>query len=103
MDRVDRFLWAHRKAALAAWALVVLAAMPLSMHQTDRLTGAFNVPGSESNEVRTALQRDFERVDGEDLAAVLVPEPGSGATALRASVTRLAAAADEVGDLELSG
>jgi uncharacterized membrane protein YdfJ with MMPL/SSD domain len=102
MDRVDRFLWAHRRAVLASWAIAVLAAIPLAMHQTDRLTGAFNVPGSQSNQVRTALQRDFERVDGEDLGAVLVPVPGTGAQALRDSVDRLAAAADEVEDVQLS-
>jgi uncharacterized membrane protein YdfJ with MMPL/SSD domain len=38
MDRADRFLWAHRRAVLASWATVVLAAMPLAMDQTDRLT-----------------------------------------------------------------
>jgi uncharacterized membrane protein YdfJ with MMPL/SSD domain len=102
MEHVDRFLGAHRRAVLACWAIAVLAAIPLAMHHTDRLTGGFNVPGSESNEVRTALQRDFDRVDGEDLGAVLVPAQGAGVQGMRRSVDRLAVAADEVEDLELS-
>jgi uncharacterized membrane protein YdfJ with MMPL/SSD domain len=102
MDRLDRFLWTHRRAVLAIWAITVFTAMPFAMRHTDRLTGAFNVPGSQSNEVRSALQRDFDRVDGEDLGAVLVPAPGAGVQGTRRSVRRLAVAADEIEDLELS-
>ena len=102
MGRLDRFLGQHRRAVLAAWVLAVLLATPFAMRHTERLTGAFNVPGSQSNEVRTALQSDFERVDGEDLGAVLVPEAGAGVQQIRRSVGRLAAAADDVDDLELS-
>ena len=102
MERVDRFLVRHRRSVLVAWALAVLAAVPFSMHHTERLTGAFNVPGSQSNEVRSALQRDFDRVDGEDLGAVLVPQPGASAQQVRGAVARLAGAASEVDDLQLS-
>jgi RND superfamily putative drug exporter len=102
MKRLDRFLGRHRRAVLAAWALTVLAAVPFAMHHTDRLTGAFNVPGSQSNEVRTALQRDFDRVDGEDLGAVLVPVPGASAQQVRGAIDRLVAAADDVEDLQIS-
>jgi RND superfamily putative drug exporter len=87
---------------LAAWALAIVGAVPFAMQHTDRLTGAFNVPGSQSNEVRTSLQRDFDRLDGEDLGAVLVPAPGASAQQVRGSVDRLAAAADDVGDLRFS-
>jgi RND superfamily putative drug exporter len=60
------------------------------------------VPGSQSNEVRTALQRDFDRVDGEDLGAVLVPVPGASAQQVRGAIDRLVAAADDVEDLQIS-
>src|SRR4051794_40684262 len=82
--------------------IAILAAVPFAANQTDRLTGAFNVPGSQSNEVRTALQRDFTPVEGEDLGAVLVSAPRASAQQVRRSVDRLAAAAHEVDDLELS-
>jgi uncharacterized membrane protein YdfJ with MMPL/SSD domain len=102
MKRLDRFLGKHRRAVLTAWALTLLAAVPFAMQHTDRLTGAFNVPGSQSNEVRTALQRDFDRVDGEDLGAVLIPVPGAGAQQVRRAIDRLVAAADDVEDLKIS-
>jgi uncharacterized membrane protein YdfJ with MMPL/SSD domain len=102
MRRLDRFLVEHRRPVLAGWVLAVLLATPFAMRHTDLLTGAFNVPGSESNDVRSALQRDFDRVDGEDIAAVLVPAPRAGAEQVRRSVDRLAAAAREVKDVELS-
>ena len=102
MQRLDRFLGRHRRAVLAAWVVLVLVAAPFAARHTERLTGAFNVPGSQSNEVRSALQRDFEPVDGEDLGAVLVPEPGAGPGQLRRAVGRLSAAAREADDVELS-
>jgi RND superfamily putative drug exporter len=102
MERLDRFLGRHRWAVLAGWVILVLAAAPFAARHTERLTGAFNVPGSQSNEVRSALQRDFDPVDGQDLGAVLVPRPGAGAGDLRRSVVRLAAAAHEAEDVEMS-
>ena len=102
MQRLDRFLGRHRRAVLAGWVVLVLVAAPFAARHTERLTGAFNVPGSQSNEVRSALQRDFEPVDGEDLGAVLVPAPGAGPEQLRRAVGRLSAAAREADDVELS-
>src|SRR5262245_34734129 len=102
MARLDRFLWHRRWIVLAAWGWVVLVALPLAKQHTDRLTGAFNVPGSQSNEVRDALQRDFEPVRGEELAAVLVPEGDAGAAQLRSAVERVAAATTEVDHVEMT-
>jgi RND superfamily putative drug exporter len=82
--------------------VAVLAAVPFAANQTDRLTGAFNVPGSQSNEVRNALQREFTPVDGEDLGAVLVGAQQASAEQVRRSVDRLAAATHQVDDLALS-
>ena len=102
MQRLDGFLGRHRRAVLAGWVVLVLVAAPFAARHTERLTGAFNVPGSQSNEVRSALQRDFEPADGEDLGAVLVPAPGAGPEQLRRAVGRLAAAAREAEDVGLS-
>jgi RND superfamily putative drug exporter len=45
---------------LAAWLVMFLAAMPLLAKLTGRLSqGGFEVPGSQSDEVRKALETDF--------------------------------------------
>jgi len=91
MLRLDAFLRRHRRVVLATWLVLLLAAVPLAMHQSDRLTGGgFGVPGSESQNLEDALQRDFApELRNATMGAVIVP----GAHATRAQI---GAALDEL-------
>jgi len=60
MNRLASFLARRRRLVVAAWALVVLASLPLAARQTEHLTGGgFDVPGSQSKAVSEALQGEF--------------------------------------------
>jgi RND superfamily putative drug exporter len=100
MLRLDAFLRRHRRLVLVGWALVLLAAVPFAMRQSDNLTGGgFGVPGSESHAVEQALARDLPQAGRATLGAVLVPQaaatPADGRAALD-EVARAAASADHV-------
>ena len=85
MLRADAFVRRHRRAVLATWLLVALAAAPFAARQSDRLSGGgFDVPGSSSLTVQQALDREFPGVEASPLAVVLVPGPH----ATRAEVKR---------------
>jgi RND superfamily putative drug exporter len=58
--RLGAFAVRRRWWVLAAWLVLFLAAMPLLAKLTGRLSqGGFEVPGSQSDAVRKALENDF--------------------------------------------
>ncbi|ADB49624.1 MMPL family transporter [Conexibacter woesei] len=98
MLRLDALVRRRRTVVLVVWGLVLVAAVPLAMHQSDRLTGGgFEVPGSQSAAVQHAVAGDFERGQATTLAAVLVPREGATPARLRAALGRLGAAAADTG------
>src|SRR5262245_66240115 len=93
MLSLDALVHRRRRWVLIAWAVALVAALPLAARQSDHLTGGgFGVPGSQSDRVEKALSRDFDRARAATLGAVLVPKPGASASDLRASLARLDAA-----------
>jgi uncharacterized membrane protein YdfJ with MMPL/SSD domain len=103
MLRLDALIRRRRGRFLAAWALIVLAAVPFAARQADHLTGGgFDVPGSQSVAVQQSVARDFENAQATTLAAVLVPREGATEAQLRAAVARVGAAADDVDDAALA-
>jgi uncharacterized membrane protein YdfJ with MMPL/SSD domain len=102
MDRLAGFLERRRWLVLAAWLLLLLAALPFAAKQTDHLTsGGFEVPGSQSQVVRENLTR-FEGAQGDQLAAVLARGAGASAADVRAEVDRVARIAADLPHVELS-
>src|SRR4051794_3206559 len=96
MIRLEALVRRRRRVVLAAWAIVLVAAVPLAAHQSDRLTGGgFGVPGSQSKIVSDQLARDFADAERATLAAVVVPGRGADPEHARAAVTRLTAAAHD--------
>jgi uncharacterized membrane protein YdfJ with MMPL/SSD domain len=90
MDRLERFLERRGRLVLAAWLVVLLAALPFAARQTENLTaGGFTIAGTGSEEVERALDR-FPSAAGDRLAVVLAPAPGAGPAELRANVDRVA-------------
>jgi len=96
MDRLAGFLERRRRLVLAAWLLVLVAALPFAAKQTDHLTsGGFEVPGSQSQVVSENIHR-FEGAQRDNLAVVLARRPGSDAAAARAHVDRVGRIAGEL-------
>ena len=89
MSRLGGLVGRRRRWVLAGWVLVLVLALPLASRQTDHLTGGgFNVPGSQSNAVNDALERDFGG-DAAGIAVLLRPAPGAAAAAQAAAVGRV--------------
>lgn len=73
--KLDGLLQRRRKLFLTLWVLVLLVALPFSIHQSDHLTGGgFEAPGSQSVTVEQTIERDFPGVARATLVAVLVPQ-----------------------------
>jgi uncharacterized membrane protein YdfJ with MMPL/SSD domain len=89
MIQMAKFLGRRRRLVVAAWALIVVASLPLAARQTEHLTGGgFDVPGSESKVVADALQGDFaEHASG--IAVSLRAGPGITAAQSSTAVRRV--------------
>ena len=102
MDRLSAFLERRRRLVLAAWLVVLVAALPFAMTQTDHLTsGGFEVPGSQSEVVEANIER-FEGAQREFLAVVLTRRDGASAAAVRAEVDRVDRIAGGLPHVELT-
>src|SRR5215218_10728900 len=102
MDRLAGFLERRRWLVLAAWLLLLLAALPFAARQTDHLTsGGFEVPGSQSQVVSENIDR-FEGAQSDQLAVVLARREGAGAAAVRSEVDRVGRIAAELPHVELT-
>src|SRR5215213_9599424 len=89
MDRLAGFLERRRWLVLAAWLLLLVAALPFAAKQTDHLTsGGFEVPGSQSQVVTENVTR-FEGAQRDNLAVVLARRPDATAADVRAEVERV--------------
>ena len=103
MLRLDGVLRRRRWLVAGTWLVLLLAALPLAMRQSDHLRGGgFDVPGSPSKLEADTIGRDFANVQRTELGAVLVPGSGARPAQLRAAVDRLARAAGPVGGVALT-
>jgi uncharacterized membrane protein YdfJ with MMPL/SSD domain len=100
---LDRFLRRHRRAVLAAWAVVFIAALPFAARQSENLTGGgFAVPGSQSDAVQNALERDFDATQRAKLGVVLIGSKAATTADRDAAVARLRKAAARVDHVAVS-
>src|SRR5260221_2744865 len=88
MPQLAGFLGRAPRWVLAAWAAVLVLALPIASHQTDHLTGGgFDVPGSQSKAVSDSLERNFAgSADG--IVVLLKAGPGSTPAQRAAAVHR---------------
>src|SRR5918995_3738393 len=101
MDRLEAVVARRRKLVLISWLLVLVAALPFTLKQTENLTsGGFVVPGSGSEAVENAID-DFEGAERETLAVVLAVREGGDDESVRRSLARVDRAADEVDNVAL--
>jgi uncharacterized membrane protein YdfJ with MMPL/SSD domain len=102
MDRLAAFLERRRWVVLAAWLLLLLAALPFAARQTEHLTsGGFEVPGSQSQVVDQNVTR-FEGAQGDNLAVVLARREGATTAGVRAEIDRVARIAERLPHAEVS-
>jgi uncharacterized membrane protein YdfJ with MMPL/SSD domain len=102
MIRLAGSLSRWRWFVVAAWVLVVLAAVPFAARQTEDLTGGgFDVPGSQSDQVTGALADQFPEQQNGAVSVVLEAQPGADRSQLAAAVDRMDDAVAEVPDFEL--
>jgi uncharacterized membrane protein YdfJ with MMPL/SSD domain len=100
---LSSFVSRHRRAVGIVWLVVIAAALPFAMKQTENLTGGgFEVPGSESAAVEQLMEDNYAEQAGRDsVGAVLRAEPGATRAQADAAVDRLAGAVGEVENLSL--
>ncbi len=100
---LSAFVGRHKRSLAILWVVVLIAALPFAMKQTENLTGGgFEVPGSESGSVEAAMQEDFAEAAGTNaIGAVVRAEEDSSAAAAQASVDRIAQAAAEIEGLSI--
>ena len=95
MNRLAGVLGRRRRWVVAVWVLIVLAALPFAARQTEHLTGGgFDVPGSQSQAVSTALQDEFgAKADGIAVALRAAPTASAGERAAAVGRVREAVSA----------
>ena len=102
MDRLSNFLERRRLVVLAAWIVLLIAAVPFASRQTEHLSsGGFQVPASESEVVDRNLER-FEGAQREHLAVVLAKLEGATPAAVRREVERVERIAGELPHAEVA-
>jgi RND superfamily putative drug exporter len=93
MLRLDGLVRRRRVLVLAAWLLVLLAALPFAARQQDNLSGGgFRVPDSQSQAVDDELARAYPGFERSPLFAILDPQPGASRAQVRAARERVATA-----------
>jgi uncharacterized membrane protein YdfJ with MMPL/SSD domain len=77
MVNLSGFLTRRRWWVVGAWVAIVAVSLPLAAKQTEHLNGGgFDVPGSQSQAVETALTKRFESNENGRIGVVLQPSPG---------------------------
>src|SRR3954454_3744177 len=100
MVSLSQFLTRRRWWVVGAWLAIVAFAAPLAAKQTEHLSGGgFDVPGSQSQAVETALTKRFASTEAGRIAVVLQPAPGitdqQAATAVQRAQSQVAPAGDD--------
>ncbi|MFL5913345.1 MAG: MMPL family transporter [Gaiellaceae bacterium] len=102
MDRINALVGRHARLIVAAWLVLLAAAIPFSLHQTDNLTsGGFTVPGSGSQKVEQSLKA-FQGAEAHHLSVVLAMRPGADAQAVRREIDRVDGLTGQVAHVKLA-
>jgi uncharacterized membrane protein YdfJ with MMPL/SSD domain len=97
MNRLAVVIGRRRRWVLAAWLVIVIAALPFAARQTEHLTGGgFDVPGSQSKAVVDSMQGVFAREAG-GIAVLLRAAPDASPAQRAAAVARVR---DEVAKID---
>jgi uncharacterized membrane protein YdfJ with MMPL/SSD domain len=99
MVSLSAFLTRRRWWVVGAWMVTVIVAAPLAAKQTEHLSGGgFDVPGSQSQAVETALTKRFASTEAGRIAVLLQPSPGNAAEQAPAAIRRVQSQVAAAGD-----
>jgi uncharacterized membrane protein YdfJ with MMPL/SSD domain len=102
ITQFDDFTRHHYRAVLVIWLLIVVAAVPLALHQSKHLTaGGFSVPGSQSARANAVLEREYPAASSAVVAVLLWPGKRATAEALARGIVRVQAAVRNLPGVEL--
>src|SRR5215211_7049650 len=102
MVSLSGFLTRRRWWVVAAWLITVAIAAPMAAKQTEHLSGGgFDVPGSQSQAVETAITKQFPETQRGRLAVVFRPASGAPAQGA-AAVDQVADQVNATGDARLT-
>jgi uncharacterized membrane protein YdfJ with MMPL/SSD domain len=103
MVSLSGFLTRRRWWVVAAWLITVVVAAPMAAKQTEHLSGGgFDVPGSQSQAVETAITKQFTESQEGRIAVVFEAEAGAGSERAAAAVDRVAAEINSTDDARLT-
>ena len=103
MVSLSGFLTRRRWWVVAAWLITVVVAVPMAAKQTEHLSGGgFDVPGSQSQAVETAITKQFTESQEGRIAVVFEAEAGAGSERAAAAVDRVAAEINSTDDARLT-
>src|SRR5207253_11076322 len=91
--RLGAFAVRRRRSIILIWILVVVAAFPFLGKLSGRLSqGGFEVPGSQSDRVKQALEHDFHRSNLTDTLVLHADTLTARDPAFRAAFAKVASA-----------
>ena len=97
MMRLSGNLRRYRWGVFAAWLLVLVPAVLISLHESNNLTGGgFEVSGSQSLRVQRQVENHYPDQGASPLALVAAPQPGATVEEMTAAVRLLEQKATEV-------
>ena len=95
--RLSGNLRRYRWGVFAAWLLVLVPAVLISLHESNNLTGGgFEVSGSQSLRVQRQVENHYPDQGASPLALVAAPQPGATVEDMTAAVRLLEQKATEV-------
>ena len=99
MVRLSAFLTRRRWWVVGAWLVTLIIAAPMAAKQTEHLSGGgFDVPGSQSQAVETAVTKRFASTEAGRIAVVLQPAPDATPEQAAAAVHRTSSQVAAAGD-----
>jgi RND superfamily putative drug exporter len=103
MVSLSGFLTRRRWWVVGAWLITVVVAAPLAAKQTEHLSGGgFDVPGSQSQAVETAITKQFAESQQGRIAIVFEPQEGAPLERAAAAVDHVAAEINSTDDARLT-
>jgi uncharacterized membrane protein YdfJ with MMPL/SSD domain len=103
MLRFDLLAKRHRRAVIGTWLVVIAAAVPFTLRQSDHLaSGGYSVAGSQSATAESNLRREFPRLSRTSLAVLLSPRADVTPALITADIHRVQRAVRGLRDVTLS-
>ncbi len=93
----------RRRTLLLVWLCLLVAAVPLALHQTDHLSaGNYIIPGSQSAFVDAEMKRLFPESKRAELAVLVWPRKGAKHSAIQKGIERVQLATEGMPGIRLT-